>query len=263
MTLKELVAKKSILENGCRIWLGHLTKDHCRPYAYPTIDGKRKGVDIHRYLASKKFGLTSREYARVVTTCGNPRCININHIDIVRPKRIRVGGTIKKSEVELNMKVFELLVSSNVDNIATTLNLERGLVYRILSNTAMLPYFQLCIQWHTGVSLDKLRELNLSTKTLKEQCRLSTKAARFVQSEQNYPIADEDVYLDLLKQCAVAGDHLVWVGELRDGIPTYKTFGGYYKNAANQMYLAQYGVKSERVACMCGMKHCINPQHLE
>lgn len=264
-TLKELVAKKSRVDGECRIWLGHLTKEHCRPYAYPTIDGKRKGVDIHRYLAIKKFSLAPREYAKVITTCGNPRCINMKHIQIVkieRGKRSTSNSGVKKANVELNMEVFKLLVTQSTNSIAEQLKIDRGLVYRILTNNAMLPYFQLCIQWHTGLSMAELRELNLTTQSLKLQ-RLSNKAIRYIQSEQDYRIVDEDAYLDVLKQCDVVGDHLVWLGELKDGIPTYKTFGGHRKNAAQQMYFAQYGAKSERIACMCGTKHCINPLHLE
>lgn len=161
------------------------------------------------------------------------------------------------------MQVFKLLVTSSVLEIADTLNLDRGLVYRIFANKAMFPYFQLCIQWHTGFSLNSLREQHLTKQQLKEQFNLSKKAIRYVLGRSNYNIVDEDAYVDILKQCDIVGDHLVWAGDIRDGIPTYKTFGGYQKNAAQQMYLAQYGVKSERVACMCGTVHCINPLHLE
>lgn len=266
-TLKELVAKKSRIDGDCRIWNGHLAQNG-RPYAYPTIDGVRKAVDIHRYLADKKLNLAATDTIRIKMTCGNLRCINSNHITVEKVGRGRQKGSrnkgTKQANVELNLQVFKMLVTQSIPTTAGALNLSDLTVRRMLTNRSMLPYFQLCIQWHTGATVGELRQQGLTSLQLKVQYHLSKFAIQYILGSEDYRLVDEDLYLDLLKQCEVLGDHLVWCGAVdEDGVPVYKTYGGYVKNARQQMYTAFVGVTSNVVSCTCGVKNCISHLHLE
>lgn len=266
MSLKETVAKNSTIDGECRIWGGTVNRLG-RPYAYPTINGERKGIDLQLFLARKKFNLSPTTRVSITTTCGNPRCISMKHIEIGafrggRKKGYRKRGT-KVANIDLNMQVFQMLVTQKRAIILDSLDIFNRTYQKILSNSAMLPYFQMCIQWHVGETLSALREKGLSENDLQTKYNLSTKAVRYVLSKHNYPIADEDLYLRLLKQCEVLGEHLVWCGEFKQDVPVYATFGGVYKNVLSQMYSVCHGAKLEIVNCSCGQENCVNPFHLE
>lgn len=265
MKLKDLVARKSKVEGSCRVWNGGLTT-RGRPYVTQTVDGTLKTVDLHLYLARKVHGVKDNERVTIKTTCGNPRCINPKHLLVQKPNSGVAKGSrktgAKYADVELNMQVFKSLVTLTKTDTKGILGLHNSTFDRIVSNKAMLPYFQLCIEWHTGVSVEELRARRVSQQKLKVEYRLSPTAIKYVLSDHNYYIEHEDLYLDLLKKCAVLGDHLVWVGDLRQNKPIFKTYAGFTKDATKQMYFAANGLRSDGLTCTCGQANCINPEHI-
>lgn len=268
MTLKEKVAKNTIKQGDCLLWGGSITK-WGRPVTYLTeADGTVKQVDLQLFLARKKFNLLDNTKVKITTTCGNKNCIAKQHIEIHKVVKNTAGrkkrGT-KCSDIALNMQVFTLAVNYTVPQIIMRTGVSRTTVLAILGNEAMLPYFQLRLQWHLGETvLSRVKVSNLSDEELKAKYFISQYAVDFIRSEQRFAIADEDLFVAVLRNCRVLGEHLVWDGEFYNGVALFRTIGGSRKSAFKSFKCAITGrYPAEVPRCLCGEVDCINPFHLE
>lgn len=268
-TLKEIVAEKSIVRGDCRLWQSTMAKNNRPITSIADGLGGRKYIDLQLYLARKKFHLADNQRVNIITTCGNPNCITASHIEIGGIQRKRKSGAFirksSKSNIENNKCVFDLIVSHKSTEVSRISGLSVYLVKQILSNNAMFPYFQLCLEKHLGeVGLDELRRSVEADHKLKSQYNISRFAIDFIRSEQRYSIRDEDLFLEILSQCEVYGDHLVWGGDYLLKQPVIKTWGNYKKNAKKLFSYAVTGVMPERIPKVtCGCVNCINPFHME
>lgn len=267
-TLKEIVVEKSVISGDCLLWQSTMTK-WGRPVTNVVDEfGGKKTVDLQLYLARKKFNLPENTKVKIVTTCGNPNCITSSHIQLGKIERVKSGrkkrGT-KVASIKHNKAVFDLLVTTPPARIGGTVGLSYKTVKAIIKNKAMLPYFQLRLQWHIGEdTLDKIRQSHLPDNELALQHRISRYAVDFIRSEQNYPIADETLYLSMLAECEVLGDHLVWAGEIVRGSPMVRTFGNRLKSVTKMFKYAVTGVLPPvSPCCSCKVEGCVNPFHLE
>ena len=266
-TLKEAVTESSIVEGKCRLWQKKL-RHETRPIAV-TQDGygAYKQIDLHLFLARKKFNIPEGKYIRVKTTCGHANCINPDHIELDNIKRsVFVNRrNSKRSNARNNMMVFSLAVTESLAFIAKKLKMNRGTIAAMLdNNTAMLPYFQLKIQAHLGdVSIAELRQTGATESQLQEY-GLAPHAISYILSEQNYYIVDEDLYVNLISECEVLGDHLVWCGKVVNGAAVSNALNSRFEHAAKLFYYCATRIKPLYIpTCNCGHKDCINPFHLE
>lgn len=261
-TLKEQVIKHSHVAGECRLWTGAMSRTK-RPITNVEKDGKTKLVDIQLFLARKKFSLANNIRVGIKTTCGNPNCINVNHVELVPITRASTPRNRTDSVVsvaENNINVFKLAVTNPVEVIARDTNISKGSVLRILKNEAMLPYFQMRIEHFCGEPLEKLR--TLSVEALREK-GLAQKAIAYIQSEHNFRIVDEDLYLKVLSHCKVLGEHLVWNGEFINDIPVIRELSGRRRSAVKLFLSSVTGKQQDNIICACGYDGCINPYHLE
>lgn len=266
-TLKEVVAANSKVEGKCRLWSKNLVRG--RPIAIFTgEDGVQQRVDLHVYLGRKKFDLQPNQRVSFRTTCGNPNCINSAHLELKTVDRKLSGAykSAKCSDMELNQKVFSLLVSESQMTISRVLGITRGVTLRIMKNTAMLPFFQLKLQAYLkDVTIEALRNSGMTSREMRVKYGLSHYAADFILSEQNYPTYDEPLYIDLLSNCIVLGDHLEWAGKVVNGgaVSNYLS-GGAWQSAVSLMYYCATKVKPTNIPkSNCGCENCMNPYHLE
>lgn len=268
-TLKEIVSEKSVVNGGCRLWQSTMSKCNRPITSISDGVGGRRYIDLQLYLARKKFHLADNQRVNIITTCGNPNCITSSHIELGEIQRKRKSGTFirksSKSNIENNKCVFELIVSHKIAEVSRISSLSVYLVKQILSNKAMYPYFQLCLEKHLGeVGLDELIQSVDADHKLKCQYNISRFAVDFIRSEQHYSIRDEDLFLEILSQCEVYGEHLVWGGNYLLKQPVVKTLGNYQKNVKKLFSYAVTGVIPNRIPkSICGCSNCINPFHME
>ena len=189
-TLKEIVASNSRMQGDCRIWNGSLVRG--RPSARQVINGKYVNTDIQRYLAIKKFDLDPNTQVSLRTTCGNPNCITKDHIEIVkREMKSRQLSSMQSvfNDMAANKTVFALAVAKGYKLIGKTLNISHTSVRTMLKNEAMLPFFQLKLQEHTGKTLTELRSADIDTVVA--NYKLSNFSREFIESGQMYNLHDE------------------------------------------------------------------------
>lgn len=269
VTLRDQVARHSVFkkETGCRLWTGTLSNG--KPIAWVEDEfGRKKGVYIQRYLVIKKFNLASNKQYSITTTCGNPNCLNKDHLELTTRKRMcgyktqnsrrgRLVGNMKHNKL-----IFETIVKNSRDVAASVTGLTIGTVVSILNNKAMLPFFQYQIEKQTGAS--SIHELKaLSDKELRDK-GLGKLARALIRSEEAYRLYDPDLYLKLLDQCEVFGEDLVWVGEHNEqGVPVTDILGT-KQNALSVFVYATYGKHiTNTYETKCGFNKCINPFHVE
>lgn len=268
-TLKEIVAEKSVIQGDCRLWQGTMAKNNRPITSLADGYGGRKYVDLQLYLARKKFNLADNQRVNIITTCGNPNCISKDHIELGEIQRKRKNNTFirksSKSNIEYNKRVFDLIVKHKVTEVSRISELSVYLVKSILANSAMYPYFQLRLEQHLGeVSIDALRESVEDEDKLRCRYNLSRFAMDFIRSEQRFAVRDEDLFVQLLSQCEVYGEHLIWGGDYFLKQPLIKTFGNYKKNAKKLFVYAVTGVKPVKIPrSICNCSNCINPFHME
>lgn len=267
MTLKEKVAKNSSVQGECLLWGGSVTK-WGRPVAYITEKGVVKQVDLQLHLARKKFDLPCDTKVKITTTCGNPNCITKKHIEIGKVEKSHKGrkkrGT-KCADADLNIAVFRLLATHTPEQILLHTSISLTTLKYIMRNKAMLPFLQMRLQWHLGdVPLSSLWDSPLTDNQLKIKYGISQYAVEFIRSKQSFSIFDEDRFVNLLRECYVMGEHLVWKGKVLHNTPLLKTTGSYHKNAVKEFKCAVTGIYPYKTpSCICGEVDCINPFHLE
>lgn len=267
-TLKEAVAKNSMVMGDCRVWIGSVTK-RGRPVVTYSVEDGLITVDIQRYLVGKKYDLPSNKRVSITTTCGNPKCISSSHLQVNPVKKPRTKKVVrldcKTRDVEINKKVFGLAITHKKKDIKTETGLSIFQVNSVLNNKAMLPYFELMLEDYLAAKEILLAEASaLSDRTLMSKYSLSRFAINFIKSGASFDIKDQGAYLDLLSQCYVVGEHLIWNGKVMNGAPVYSLWTGALRNAKK---LFVYSVTGEEIdyepQCNCGFENCINPYHLE
>lgn len=261
-TLKEIVASNSRMHGDCRVWTGPLVRG--RPSARQFINGKYVNTDLQRYLAIKKFGLDPNTPVSLRTTCGNPNCITKEHIELVKREIKTKPSSLMLSvfnDMEANKTVFELAVTKGYRLIGNALNISHTSVRTMLKNEAMLPFFQLKLQEHTGKTLTELRSEDIDEVVAKY--KLSKFAREFIESGQTFNLHDETLYCNLLDDCKVFKSHLIWVGETSHGTPVSTALDNYRRNALSLFMFAAFGfsIKGE-YNVKCGFENCINPFHV-
>lgn len=267
-TLKEAVAKNSKVEGDCRVWTGSVT-NRGRPVVTYTSEDGLVTVDIQRYLIGKKHNLPSHKRVSITTTCGNPKCISSSHLQMNPVKKPRTKKTVrldcKTRDVEVNKKVFDLAITHKKKDIASETGLSIFQVNSVLNNKAMLPYFGLMLEDYLAAKETLLAEASeLSDRTLMEKYKLSRFAINFIKSGESSNIHDQEAYLNLLSQCYVVGEHLVWGGKVMNGTPVYSLWTGALRNAKKLFVYSVSGEEPDHeLQCNCGFESCINPYHLE
>ena len=188
-TLKEIVASNSRMHGDCRLWNGSLVRG--RPSARQVINGKCVNTDIQRYLAIKKFDLDPNSQISIRTTCGNPNCITKEHIEIVkREMKTRHLSSMQSvfNDMAANKTVFALAVTKGYKSTGIALNIAHTSVRTMLKNEAMLPFFQLKLQEHTGKTLTELRSEDIADVVA--NYKLSNFSREFIESGLMYNLHD-------------------------------------------------------------------------
>lgn len=267
-TLKEAVVKNSKVEGECRVWTGAMTS-RGRPVATYEGETGKVTVDLHRHLAGKKFNLPKGKRVSIATTCGNPRCISPAHIEVVKVKKPRIKKVVhinsQSKNMELNQQVFRLIINHSKQEIILKTGISYFVVNSILSNTAMLPFFQIVLESYLGAEvLATLRESEMSNRKMREKYKISSFAVKFIKSGLDFDIKDEEEYLLLLSQCVVVGEHLLWNGRVVNGTPVAPLVNGALRNARKIFVYSITGIiPNHDLQCNCGFDGCINPWHLE
>lgn len=260
-TLKEIVANNSRMQGDCLLWTGSLIRG--RPSARQYINGKYLNTDLQRYLAINKFGLDPNEAVSIRTTCGNPKCITKEHIELSKREiKTRQLSSMKSvsNDMKSNKTVFKMAVTKGYRLIGNALNITHTSARLLLKNEAMLPFFQVNLQEHTGKSLTELRSEDIDEVVAKY--KLSKFARTFIESGQTFNLHDEELYCHLLDECVVFKSHLIWLGEFKNDTPVSSVLVRYKLNAINLFMYATFGFDLDRkFITTCGMKNCVNPYH--
>lgn len=250
----EAVLKRHVKKEGdCIVWTGAVCK--WGPHIEYRVYGKRAQAYPQRVALLKKYNLDPKKRYRYSTTCGNPRCLNEDHLVLHKDGELRVRNDYKKSVVHniiLNLSVFSE-VKLGVTSIAKAYNIAPSAVYRIYKNTALFPYFQRCIEsaLPSGTSIADIRRENLSIREIKKKYGLSAFAAEYVARDYDYKVHNFDIYEHLLLNCSVHLDHLVW------------RKASCIDEARRNFMIAMFGEAKDAVyRCTCGVDSCVNPYHL-
>lgn len=261
-TLSERVKEGLTVEGDCLVWKGAMS-GNTPVISKRRADGTYRNVSVRFLFARKKFeDITER--TRLKTSCGNPRCVNREHIElgtmVNKERRVRRGSP--KADMKLNKEVFTLAVTMTADVMAEKVNYSAAAIRNMLKmNTAMYPYFNL--QLGRLRDVDAIRNDDRSDSVIMDEYRISPFTLAFIKDNKDYKIADEELYLNLLNECEVHNDHLVWVGEFNGATPITRMFNTGRK--ANALFVsAAYGGNYQDVdlKCGCGYEGCINPYHI-
>ena len=248
--------------DGCLIWKGAMS-GNTPVITKRRADGTYRNVSVRFLFARKKFD-DINERTRLKTSCGNPRCVHREHIElgtmVKKERRNRKGSP--KSDIKLNKEVFTLAISMTADVMAEKVNYSAAAIRNVLRmNTAMYPFFD--CQLRKLRDVEEIRNDDRSDSVIMDEYRLSPFALAFIKENKEYHIADEELYLKLLDDCEVHNDHLVWVGEFQGKTPITRAFNTGRK-ATNLFISAVYGGNYQDVdlKCSCGYEGCINPYHI-
>lgn len=261
-TLSERVKEGLTVEGDCLVWKGAMS-GNTPVISKRRADGTYRNVSVRFLLARKKFeNITER--IRLKTSCGNPRCVKREHIElgtmVNKERRVRSGSP--KADMKMNKEVFTLAISMTADVMAEKVNYSAAAIRNVLKmNTAMYPYFNLQLRRLRDV--DAILNDDRSDSAIMDEYRISPFALAFIKENKTYKIADEELYLNLLDECEVHNDHLVWVGEFQGATPITRMFNTGRK--ANALFVsAVYGGNYQDVdlKCSCGYEGCINPYHI-
>lgn len=268
-TLKEAIAKHSHVEGNCLVWDGAMRRG--RPLACLKVSNdKYKLVDIYKYLGEKFLGNEEGKQYSFSTTCGNPRCINRQHLlsSIKHTKRSQLNVTGRTvGLMENNKAVFDLLVTDGIDTIAKKTGLSVGLIqYMRKQNVAMNPYFFMKIKWYLGEDkLNFIRESEEPRLAVCKMFKISRFAYDFIKTMYNIEVHDEDLYVKLLDGCEVVGEHLVWIDKFNAlGVPVTSVFDQYERRALSVFMYAFCGYPmDETYKTNSIFKNCVNPLFVE
>lgn len=263
-TINKRILKKCEKQGDCLIYTGRLVRG--RPNIAVKRGDKWVNVDIQRQIAIQKFNLVGRSYVSVTTSCGNPLCLNKAHIEVQENKKKEqrklnhTGRPVNR--MAQNKKVFALSVTFGADTIVKETGYSLWFIQYVRRvNVAMLPYFQSELERHVGMTVSEMRKGN--TDKIAQYFNLSPFAVSYLNSTQDYPIHDPDLYNQLLDNCIVFKDHLVWVGDKNDvGTPVVRVFGYRARKAIGAFMYATFGLDMlGRYENTCGFKDCVNPYH--
>ena len=260
-TLSERVKEGLTVEGDCLVWKGAMSGNT------PVIskrrdDGTYRNVSVRFLLARKKFeNITER--TRLKTSCGNPRCVKREHIElgtmVNKERRVRSGSP--KVNMKMNKEVFTLAISMTADVMAEKVNYSAAAIRNVLKmNTAMYPYFNLQLGQLRDV--DAIRNDDRSDSVIMDEHRISPFALAFIKENKEYRIADEELYLKLLDECEVHNDHLIWNGEFQGKTPITRAFKRGRKVDGLFLSAVRGGNFQEiELTCSCGYDGCVNPYH--
>lgn len=249
--------------DGCLIWKGAMS-GNSPVIAKRKADGTYRNVNVRYLFARKKFPEIT-ERTRIKTSCGNPRCVNREHLELgtmmKKARRVRSGSP--KTNIVLNKEVFTLAVGMTADAMAEKANISAAAIRNMLKmNTAMYPFF--AYQLRQLRDIEAIRNDDREDRALMTEHNLSPFALKFIKEGNDYPLNDEDLYLKLLDECEVHNDHLVWVGEFSGKTPITHAFGRGRK--ANGLFLSALrggNYQDIELKCSCGYDCCVNPYHYE
>lgn len=266
-SLKEAVQNNSHIDGDCRIWNGYMRYGK-RPQAdIKCPDGSIKQVDLQRHLAIKRFNLPVDKRVSLTTSCGNPRCINGDHLVLlkhkVQKKETKLSRRTRKNvDMATNKAVMLHSIGGGIDYVADKTGLSLGLILRIRQkNSCMLPYFYELMRTHIGS--DKMREIALSDKNkvaMRSFFEVPDFVVKVIKENEFAPIHDFDLYSALLDECKAYMEHLVWNGKFLQGEPVSKAFDGTYRSARKLMAYALFGTPIDsQESGQCVFENCINP----
>lgn len=263
--LKEIIYfKTKTADDGCEIWVGGMV-NNSPSYMLTETTGVYKRVNIRREIGKDKYKLDANSTQRFTTTCGNERCVHRDHIvpTHTRAKHNKVSRLgRKKGDIANNKRVFkEAVTESSTYKLSLALGIPRGVVRDILQNEAMLPSFYIHIKnylsEHNHTIADVREHKGSGGRT---EFGLSKLAYDFIKSGVDYTFNDFELYERLLDECEIAGSHLVWLGEVKNGTPVSNVLGKVYRSVRSLFMYAVYGAKfTERYVSECGFKDCISP----
>lgn len=81
---EEIMERKTKWEGDCLIWTAG-----CHSQDYPMTRYNGKMVKVDRTLIEKKFDITLKKEQRVKNTCGNIKCVNVEHYDLIERDDVR------------------------------------------------------------------------------------------------------------------------------------------------------------------------------
>lgn len=260
-TISERVKANIEMVDGCLIWKGAMSGNS------PVIgkrmaDGSYRNVNVRYLFARKKFdGITER--TRLKPSCGNPRCVHREHIELgttpTKERRARSGS--QKSNMQRNKELFTLAVYLTAEKMVEKANVSAGAIRNMLNhNTAMYPFF--AYQLRQLRDVEAIRNDDRSNQEMMNEYNLSPFALKFIRAGNDYRLKDEDLYLKLLDECEVHNDHLVWVGEYQGATPITRAFKRGRK--VDGLFVSSvYGGNYQEVElkCSCGYNGCVNPYH--
>jgi len=78
--IKEKIRDNTIQEGDCHIWTAGC---HTQDYPMMRLENNGRMVIVVRWLAEQKLGKKLTRSTRVKNNCGNVKCVNLDHYDIV------------------------------------------------------------------------------------------------------------------------------------------------------------------------------------
>lgn len=267
--IKEAINKRAeTLDNGCVRWTGPIARGQPK-FGYMTETGKRRQLNPQRTILVDKLGLDPNKQYSYITTCGDPLCVNPEHIELSKrsyERKVHTARKIKCSNMKTHKAVLSIL-TLGADAIASKLRIDTGMINRLRQHSVMYPYLQHKIveALPKDVTLSAVREFQISRERLLKLSGFKLFVMDYIYSENNYPVFAFDLYDKLLDECAVVGEHLFWLGDKdNDGEPVFTLVGGKTVSARGAFMHALFGSNiEENYRCTCGSKDCVNPYHLE
>lgn len=77
-TWEEILERKTRPEGDCLIWTAG-----CHSQGYPMVRYKNRMVKVDRTQIEKKYDITLTRNERVKNTCGNIKCVNVEHYELL------------------------------------------------------------------------------------------------------------------------------------------------------------------------------------
>lgn len=261
--LSERIKEKLVQEGDCLIWTGAMV-GRSPVIGVRQDDGSYRNLNIRAFRGSKMYeGTTLTTLFK--TTCGNPRCVAKDHIikGNVREGRSFFRPNAKKNSMAVNKQIFDMALTVPAEDMVDEVGLATTAIRKILAdNTAMYPYFTIRLAQHCDI--DAVKAFEGSQNAARALFNISQFAYRFIKDGRMQTVRDEDVYVELLDDCEVRGEHLVWVGDTNGDTPVSGALGR--RRDAFKLFVASvHGAPKSHLidGCSCGFEGCVNPFHVE